>query len=1399
MLIYFLIDYINKFIYILLLCFNFKVAFIKSELQISDILLEYSLPFTLLNNNILVFSRKGYFTFDSNYSLIYNYTFINESNIEISYNKDYPSFSQFSKEEGEYILSFALGNVYLFNNFGQIANLSNIQNDLINSNKTDSKNNLYKIISYKTLDLHYYYFIFYSYFSNSEWSGEIYILYYKMDIDGNNELIHYQNYRDSLLNNGFACQRIIQEDENDYIILFYQLKPDNSNINHICKISFEPENNFTFSNKKCLEVNSYFFYVDSAINDDYSKIYVCFTSGQGEGKCFYYKIKDNEFSKIYILADYCRQNHFYFHLSYFKINKEYIFSCIDNSNKHFIIKFKEDMSFLNPPNSSKSFNIENCDIIKTISIIYLFYENKYALLNYGRCYYVIKSFIYKITDYFIEKTNQTMNTDLEPIKTNEIIIDLNKNSIVITDLNEESTSIIKTSDTELISNIPEDIAIIDDKSNKITISSKVTYVDEKIKTNEYTEEIETTGKMKNTEKFENVETTNYISNNIIQSSEVKNIDEKSSESYIDEATQKGEYSIETNINTGLSESSRITQGSKTQEKSFEIIEICEGDKKIIENGSCVCNKIKGYYPIKYNDVLFNDECYNMETKPDGFYLNLENKYFDKCYKNCKTCNNHGNKTVNNCTLCAQNYMFTPDIKSSNCVHKCKYYYYYTYYGLYSCTSNFQCPRESKLLIRNKSKCINNCSVDNIYKYQYNGECYEKCPKNTKNIQYKCITENINSCSLSIYEFNMTYTDIESDNVELFTYNYVEEFNYTNNQIIKYVNDEYSLVIYKNSSCIKKLLLKIPEIDFGECYEKIRKEYNITEDLVIAILEKNVEIGSSITSYSLFNPLNGEKLNTSEICKNETIVMKENVLTISGVNSSLISFFANQGINVFNLSDRFYIDLCFHYKSPNEKDIPLRLRVNIFFPNISLCDEGCVSEGINLDSMESICYCPFTDFTKSSFISNTLKYSELLNEVYSFFLDSNLDVLYCIKDIFIYEYFKVCTGGFIIMTLIIIQSICAIYYSKRSKTYMKRYIFILSDEYISSFNNKKIEIKDNINKKNEIKDNIKKDLLTIKNNKKINKKKNDSLTCNRNTSKIKFKSDKNLCIINNSKAILHNSSNLNNIYSKKNKMNFKKIRSKKDNKENTTKLRKSSRKVKKKYNFKEYLSTDYSDMDLDDALEKDKRNIFQYFCDLTKENHLVINSIFVTDNIKPKSIKLIVLLISIDLYCLFNGLMFNESYISDIYNNQERENFFSFIPRSYSHLIFITIISKLINGLISCFYFEEKKIKGIFLRGKNKPDKIKMDIFSFIQKLEKYYLYLICTSYFITILTWVYISCFNNVYYNSRREWIKSSFLYYIMAEVIVIIFFFLTAVIRFLAMKWENEKIFNWSKNIIFE
>ena len=96
-------------------------------------------------------------------------------------------------------------------------------------------------------------------------------------------------------------------------------------------------------------------------------------------------------------------------------------------------------------------------------------------------------------------------------------------------------------------------------------------------------------------------------------------------------------------------------------------------------------------------------------------------------------------------------------------------------------------------------------------------------------------------------------------------------------------------------------------------------------------------------------------------------MKENILAFPGVDPDLIKFFAAQDINVFNTSDKFYTDICKHYISPNGKDIPLNLRIKMFYPNVSLCDENCINKGVNLKEMESICYCPFNDLSKNKFI------------------------------------------------------------------------------------------------------------------------------------------------------------------------------------------------------------------------------------------------------------------------------------------------------------------------------------------------------------------------------------------------------------------------------------------------
>ena len=78
-------------------------------------------------------------------------------------------------------------------------------------------------------------------------------------------------------------------------------------------------------------------------------------------------------------------------------------------------------------------------------------------------------------------------------------------------------------------------------------------------------------------------------------------------------------------------------------------------------------------------------------------------------------------------------------------------------------------------------------------------------------------------------------------VEKIVIKYVREFNYTNNHVSIYQNEEYTLTIYINNKCIFVLGLGLPEIDFGTCYEKILNNQPINNTaLIIAIIDKKIE-------------------------------------------------------------------------------------------------------------------------------------------------------------------------------------------------------------------------------------------------------------------------------------------------------------------------------------------------------------------------------------------------------------------------------------------------------------------------------------------------------------------------------------------------------------------------------
>jgi hypothetical protein len=143
-----------------------------------------------------------------------------------------------------------------------------------------------------------------------------------------------------------------------------------------------------------------------------------------------------------------------------------------------------------------------------------------------------------------------------------------------------------------------------------------------------------------------------------------------------------------------------------------------------------CVNHKGYYHLDEKILSQSDnpeyiECVNNITKPSNFYLNKETKSYKSCYELCATCNYGGDDYENNCTTCETEYIKNPDLPNSvNCVMQCDYLYYYTKYNLYKCTDSPICPDDFNLLVKEKGKCIDNCKNDEIFQYQYNGQCYK---------------------------------------------------------------------------------------------------------------------------------------------------------------------------------------------------------------------------------------------------------------------------------------------------------------------------------------------------------------------------------------------------------------------------------------------------------------------------------------------------------------------------------------------------------------------------------------------------------------------------------------------------------------------------------------------------
>ena len=259
-------------------------------------------------------------------------------------------------------------------------------------------------------------------------------------------------------------------------------------------------------------------------------------------------------------------------------------------------------------------------------------------------------------------------------------------------------------------------------------------------------------------------------------------------------------------------------------------------QKSLELNLCIsCNNDLGYYKKLY-EYSSSDEFIKCYKDLEGYYLNNDRKTFYPCYETCKNCSEEGDLFNHKCTQCYDGYELKNDFENiSNCYEKCSYFYYYQNNEYFFCTQDENCPKNYSKLISEKGRCIDKCSNDNIYKYEYKNKCYEQCPQGTKDLgkNKTCIGELI--CNNSYYNYNRTecleYIPIGyyCNDTKLKTINKCHEK--CESCLFGPTNNSTNCLKCKNSSLF---------LDFGNCVQKCSNGYILDEYVRVCKCSRDIK-------------------------------------------------------------------------------------------------------------------------------------------------------------------------------------------------------------------------------------------------------------------------------------------------------------------------------------------------------------------------------------------------------------------------------------------------------------------------------------------------------------------------------------------------------------------------------
>ena len=731
----------------------------------------------------------------------------------------------------------------------------------------------------------------------------------------------------------------------------------------------------------------------------------------------------------------------------------------------------------------------------------------------------------------------------------------------------------------------------------------------------------------------------------------------------------------------------------------------------------------------------------------------------------------------------------------------------------------------KKYIKEKNKCVNNCSEDENYKFEFENECYKKCPKGTFRLSKKefiCLeyeekeiestelnAENIGSFSENT-DLNVNNTELFIGNTELFIEN-TELFIKNSQTTIELVGEQkdiYEEKINTNIFCNENFpyLNKVDNKCVKNCEISLFFNYKCIKNITDKNIYKNnfIFIVNEISDNSEANFLsNITKYNIDYTIKENNLIYQltttfnQNIdnknTNISIVNLGICEDYLKEFYNIDKNLSLLIFKLEYYI---NDYKIPI-IKFELFHPitkerlDYHICNNSLINFYIPVDINEDEIYL---------YNKNDKYYNDKCFPVES---KNGTDItVYNRRKFFNDKYLSLC------------QKNCEfISYNSTSKKALCQCTFKENED---------IELDDIINKKkllNNFKDLRASSNIDIILCYKILFSKNGIIYNIGNyilsfiiifffVSIILFYLRERILLMNKIKYIENIKKN--NIQTKVTSVskaipikNIKKVKEANLIKKNKNKNKKK-RKIKNKENsssllrfnksnnniinnnknknkntidtLNNYVDFEINSFSYEKASKLDRRTYFQYYISLLKVNHSLIFSFYLSNDYNSKIIKICLFLFSFSVFYCINALFFNDKTMNKIYEDEGIFNFVYFLPQ----MIYSTIISVTINSIIRFLSLTEKNIIEI----KNNKNEKKTEKIKKCLKI-KFILFFSLSLLFLFVF-WYYISCFCAVYKKTQLYLLKDTLISFSLSMVYPFIIYLIPGLCRIPSLKYPK-------------